>query len=84
MFSFVTVWLDMRTASTLERLLDKVPGRNKNYLKGLCGLPLSPYFSALKIRWLMDNVPEVQRAIADGRCLFGNVDAWIIWVSWAR
>ena len=46
-----------------------------------CGLPLSPYFSALKIRWLMDNVPEVQTAIGAGTCLFGTVDSWLMWVS---
>lgn len=55
------VWLDMRTASTVDQLLETVPNktRNKNYLKPLCGLPLSPYFSAVKLRWLIDNVPKV-------------------------
>ncbi|XP_012281202.1 glycerol kinase [Orussus abietinus] len=75
------VWLDMRTTSTMEFLLDTVHyrTRNKNYLKPLCGLPLSPYFSALKIRWLMDNVPRVKQAIEEDRCVFGTVDTWIIW-----
>lgn len=75
------VWQDMRTSSTVDQLLDTVPNRtrNQNYLKPLCGLPFSPYFSALKLRWLQDNVPRVAKAINDGNCLFGNVDAWIIW-----
>ncbi|XP_017771720.1 PREDICTED: glycerol kinase [Nicrophorus vespilloides] len=75
------VWLDMRTAQTVDQLLDKVPNksRNKEYLKPLCGLPMSPYFSACKIRWLQDNVPKVKKAMDEGRCLFGNVDSWLIW-----
>lgn len=75
------VWLDMRTASTVDQLLETVPNktRNKNYLKPLCGLPLSPYFSAVKLRWLIDNVPKVKTAIKNGNCLFGTVDTWLIW-----
>ncbi|CAB3226016.1 unnamed protein product [Arctia plantaginis] len=75
------VWLDMRTASTIDKLLDTVPNktRNKNYLKPLCGLPLSPYFSAVKLRWLSDNVDAVKTAMKNGTCCFGTVDTWIIW-----
>lgn len=75
------VWLDVRTSSTVDQLLDKVPNKtkNKNYLKPLCGLPLSPYFSAVKVKWLMDNVPRVKKAIAANDCMFGTVDSWIIW-----
>ncbi|VEN60148.1 unnamed protein product, partial [Callosobruchus maculatus] len=75
------VWQDVRTSSTVEQLLDTVPNksRNKNYLKPLCGLPLSPYFSALKIKWLYDNIPHIKKAIDSGTCLFGNIDSWIIW-----
>ncbi|KAL4717437.1 hypothetical protein ACJJTC_000586 [Scirpophaga incertulas] len=75
------VWLDMRTTSTIEKLLDTVPNktRNKNYLKPLCGLPLSPYFSAVKLRWLSDNVDAVKTAMKKGTCCFGTVDTWIIW-----
>ncbi|XP_068628388.1 glycerol kinase 3 [Battus philenor] len=75
------VWLDMRTTSTVDKLLDSVPNktRNKNYLKPLCGLPLSPYFSALKLRWLSEKVDVVSRAMKNGSCCFGTVDSWIIW-----
>lgn len=75
------VWLDMRTASTVDELLDTVPNkaRNKNYLQPLCGLPLSPYFSAVKLRWLRDNVASIGRAMAAGTCLFGTVDTWLLW-----
>ncbi|XP_022902875.2 glycerol kinase 2 [Onthophagus taurus] len=75
------VWLDMRTATTVDQLLDTVPNksRNKNYLKPLCGLPLTPYFSAVKVKWLHDNIPRVAKAMQEQRCLFGTVDSWIIW-----
>lgn len=71
----------MRTSTTVDELLLQIPNKskNKNYLKPICGLPLSPYFSAVKLRWLADNLSDVQKAIQRGRCLFGNVDSWIIW-----
>ncbi|XP_078795195.1 glycerol kinase-like isoform X2 [Oryzias latipes] len=73
------VWLDLRTQSTVERLIKKAPGENKNHLKHLTGLPISTYFSAVKLRWLLDNVDEVREAVRTGRALFGTVDSWIIW-----
>lgn len=73
------VWLDMRTASTMDELLQNGK-KNKNFLKDLCGLPVSTYFSGLKIKWLIDNVDEVKQAIKEDRCLFGTVDTWLIWV----
>lgn len=73
----------MRTTTTLEGVLDNIPNktRNKNYLKPLCGLPMSPYFSALKIRWLIDNIPRVKQAVDAKKCAFGTIDTWLIWVS---
>ncbi|CAG9863789.1 unnamed protein product [Phyllotreta striolata] len=75
------VWLDVRTSSTVDILLNQVPNktRNKNYLKPLCGLPLSPYFSAVKIKWLQDNIPEIKKAMSAGTCMFGTIDSWLIW-----
>ncbi|XP_033329896.1 glycerol kinase 1 [Megalopta genalis] len=75
------VWHDMRTTTTLEDILDSIPNktRNKNYLKPLCGLPMSPYFSALKIRWLIDNIPRVKQSVDAEKCIFGTVDTWLIW-----
>lgn len=78
----MTVWLDARTKSTVEKMLAKVQGGNKDFLKKHCGLPISTYFSALKLRWLIDNIPEVRDAIAENRCLFGTVDTWLIWVRY--
>uniref|UniRef100_A0AAX7U7M8 Probable glycerol kinase n=1 Tax=Astatotilapia calliptera TaxID=8154 RepID=A0AAX7U7M8_ASTCA len=63
------VWLDLRTQSTVERLINK----HKT------GLPISTYFSAVKLRWLLDNVDEVHEAFLSQRAMFGTVDSWIIW-----
>ncbi|XP_034030824.1 glycerol kinase isoform X2 [Thalassophryne amazonica] len=73
------VWLDLRTQSTVEGLISKTPGRNKNHLKHKTGLPISTYFSAVKLRWLMDNVAEVHEAVQSHRAMFGTVDSWLIW-----
>ncbi|GAB6028413.1 hypothetical protein CHUAL_002573 [Chamberlinius hualienensis] len=73
------VWLDNRTAQTVENLIAKTPGQNKEYYQPKCGLPLSTYFSAVKLRWLLDNVPKVQEAVNENRCMFGTVDSWLIW-----
>ena len=45
-----------------------------------CGLPISTYFSAVKIKWVMENCPDVLKAIEEEKCLFGTVDTWLIWV----
>ncbi|KAG5329900.1 GLPK2 kinase, partial [Acromyrmex charruanus] len=73
------VWMDMRTTSIIDDILKGVRNKNKNYLKPLCGLPISPYFSALKLKWLLENVPRVQEALAARRLMFGTIDSWLIW-----
>uniref|UniRef100_A0A8D2HB21 glycerol kinase n=2 Tax=Urocitellus parryii TaxID=9999 RepID=A0A8D2HB21_UROPR len=72
------VWLDLRTQSTVENLSKKIPGNN-NFVKSKTGLPLSTYFSAVKLRWMLDNVRNVQKAVEEGRALFGTIDSWLIW-----
>ncbi|XP_021118266.1 glycerol kinase isoform X9 [Heterocephalus glaber] len=73
-----SVWLDLRTQSTVENLSKRIPGNN-NFVKSKTGLPLSTYFSAVKLRWLLDNVRKVQKAVEENRALFGTIDSWLIW-----
>ncbi|XP_043516604.1 glycerol kinase-like [Frieseomelitta varia] len=73
------VWMDMRTTSIVDDILKKIRNQNKNYLRPLCGLPISPYFSALKLKWLLENVPRVRKALDQQRCMFGTIDSWLIW-----
>ena len=44
-----------------------------------CGLPISTYFSALKLLWLIENVESVKKAYENGDALFGTTDSWLIW-----
>jgi glycerol kinase len=69
------VWQDARTADATERL--KADGAEELTL-GLAGLPLDPYFSASKLRWLLDNVPEAQALRRQGRLRFGTSDAYYL------
>jgi glycerol kinase len=52
----------------------------KTVIQQKCGLPLSSYFSALKLKWILENVPEAAQACKEDRCMFGTVDTWLLWV----
>jgi glycerol kinase len=69
------VWQDARTAAVTERL--KADGAEALTLK-IAGLPLDPYFSATKLRWLLDNVPEAQQLRRAGRLRLGTSDAFLL------
>ena len=69
------VWQDARTSAMTERL--KADGKEEVTL-ALAGLPLDPYFSASKLRWLLDNVPEAQHLRREGRLRFGTSDAYFL------
>lgn len=74
----IAAWNDTRTTETLNRILSKIRHK-KNYLKSVCGLPFSNCFSAVKIKWLMDNVDNIKQTIRDRKCCFGTLDSWILW-----
>jgi len=71
------VWLDDRTKEVVARLKESFGSRPG--LREKCGLPISTYFSATKMLWLLENVPEVKSARDSGRLMMGNVDTWLIW-----
>lgn len=71
------VWLDTRTLPIVNRLINKYG--SADYFRGRCGLPISTYFSAMKMMWLMENVPTVKEGCSNGSALFGTVDTWLIW-----
>jgi hypothetical protein len=51
----------------------------KGALKSITGLPFSTYFSGVKVKWMYQNIPEVQEAMDDGDAMIGTVDSWIIY-----
>ena len=69
------VWQDTRTGEFLSAL---TPAQCKT-ITFKTGLAIAPYFSGSKINWLIKNVPEVQKAITDGRALVGTIDSWLLW-----
>ncbi|VDK27211.1 unnamed protein product [Gongylonema pulchrum] len=73
------VWLDSRTTETVDTFIDKTCCKSKEHFKEVTGLPIHPYFSALKIRWLLDNVEKVKDAMKRGKLMFGTVDTWILY-----
>lgn len=73
------VWLDARTIDIVDRFVYKTTCKSKEHFKEATGLPIHSYFSALKIRWLLDNVAEVKDAMKRGTLMFGTVDSWIIY-----
>lgn len=70
------VWQDRRTASACERL--QAAG-HEPMLRAKTGLRLDAYFSASKIRWLLDHVDGAQHLAEQGHLAFGTVDAWLTW-----
>ena len=70
------VWQDTRT----DRIVGELERSGRGgAIRLKAGLPPATYFSAGKIRWILENVPEVRRAAGDGEVLFGNIDTWLIW-----
>ena len=69
------VWQDRRTAEAAEALA----AEHGDVIRRRTGLHVDSYFSALKLRWLLDNVPQAADLLAQGRLLAGNMDAWLVW-----
>ena len=70
------VWQDRRTVAFCERL--KSAGRS-SMIRRKTGLVIDAYFSASKLRWLLDNVPGARKRAEAGRLAFGTIDSWIVW-----
>ena len=70
------VWQDTRTKQICDELAND---GGQDRFRDKVGLPLTTYFSAPKIRWMIDNIPQFQSAVDRGEALFGNIDSWIIW-----
>ncbi len=68
-------WEDARTKLYCHEIEKKVGER----VRELTGLRVDSYFSASKIRWILDNVPDARRLLEDSRLAFGTIDSWLIW-----
>jgi glycerol kinase len=70
------VWQDRRTADFCDQL--KNSGHSRAILEKT-GLIIDAYFSATKIRWILDNVKDARKLANEGQLAFGTVDSWLIW-----
>lgn len=70
------VWQCRRTSEYCDSLKDK--GLTEIY-REKTGLPIDAYFSATKIKWILDNVEGARKRAENGELLFGTVETWIIW-----
>lgn len=70
------VWQCRRTAEYCEELKSEGLG---DYIKSKTGLLIDAYFSATKIKWILDNVEGAREKAERGEVLFGTVDTWLIW-----
>jgi glycerol kinase len=70
------VWQDRRTDGFCDQL--KADGKSRIILEKT-GLIIDAYFSATKIRWILDNVKDARKLARDGQLAFGTIDSWLIW-----
>jgi glycerol kinase len=70
------VWQDTRVADEASRYASN---GGQNRFREATGLPLSTYFSSLKVRWLLENVADARARAEAGELLFGTMDAFLVW-----
>ena len=68
------VWQDRRTAKYCDSLHDK-----RDWIRGKTGLIIDAYFSATKVKWILDNVENARKRAERGELCFGTIDTWLIW-----
>ena len=69
-------WQDTRT----DHLVREIGGADgPERFRRRCGLPLATYFSGPKIRWRLDQDPDLRRRAEAGDVLFGTIDSWLLW-----
>ena len=70
------VWQDRRTSSYCDELKNR---GLTDMIRQKTGLIIDAYFSATKIKWILDHVPGARERAEKGKLLFGTVDTWLIW-----
>jgi glycerol kinase len=70
------VWQDTRVAEEVSKFAGN---GGQDRFRGKTGLPLSTYFSSLKLRWILEHVKAAREKAEAGELLFGTVDTWVLW-----
>jgi glycerol kinase len=76
---FYIVWSDTRTKDLVDGFKASCDADTIANVREISGLQIHTYFSALKIRWLLDNVAVAKEEVESGRAIVGTMDSWIIW-----
>ncbi|MDP7028621.1 MAG: glycerol kinase GlpK [Phycisphaerales bacterium] len=71
------VWQDRRTAAEVARLAEAADVRD--LVRDRTGLVMDPYFSASKLRWILDHVEGARAAADAGHLAFGTIECWLLW-----
>ena len=72
----VIIWQDRRTHQFCKELIDS---GNEKMVRDKTGLVIDPYFSATKIKWILDNVTGARDLAKDGKLMFGTIDSFLIY-----
>ena len=70
------VWQDRRTESYCKKLRDK---NKETLIFNKTGLLIDPYFSATKVKWILENIPLAKKLMKKKQLLFGTIDTFLIW-----
>ena len=70
------VWQDRRTTDFCNSLIQE---QLEGMVKEKTGLIIDPYFSASKIRWILENVPGAKKKAEEGKLAFGTIDSFLVW-----
>jgi len=70
------VWQDRRTATYCDELRE---AGNAKTIQEKTGLIIDAYFSATKLKWILDNVPGARAKAENGELAFGTIDTWLVW-----
>ena len=73
----IIVWQDRRTEGYCNELKEQ---GHESMIQNKTGLVIDPYFSATKIKWILDNVPSAQDQARKGEILFGTIDCYLVWL----
>lgn len=71
------VWQDCRTADYCQKL--KLDSELPEFIRGKTGLLIDTYFSATKLKWILDSEPSLRKKAATGEILCGTIDSWLMW-----
>ena len=76
------VWQCRRTSDYCNSIKNQTIAKNQNltnYIKAKTGLEIDAYFSATKVKWILDNIAVADTLLSEDKLLFGTIDTWVLW-----